>query len=204
MGFGLPVFAVGEEGFSVHEEGCSVGEVFAELVEDSEAVGVDVAPVAEFAGLEPVDAGEVPEAVACAEDDHRSRDRGEGEEVDFVFGDEDGFDREVEAGEVFLCEGVVVLGVVGQKGEREVEYPESHAQRFVAEAVALAEAGAAGGGCVDRFGRQPGWLNRYGEGRRVSADGIDHSTLLTHSCNFPRSSSRTALKPASCSSLAPL
>lgn len=174
MGFGLPVVAVGEEGCSIHEEGGGVGEVFAELVEDGEAMRVDVAPVVEFAGLEPVDAGEVPEAVACAEDDHRFGDGREGEEVDFVFGDEDGFDREVEAGEVGLCEGVVVLGGVGQEGERGVEEAEADAEGFVAEAVALAEVGGAGGGCVDRFGWQ-GEVEEFGECAPVVFDefGVD-------------------------------
>gem|GEM_PF-2262358 len=77
-----------------------MGEVFAELVEDGQSVGVDVAPVDEFAGFQPVDSGEVLEAVACAEDDDCFWDGRESEEVDFVFGNEDGFDREVEAGEV--------------------------------------------------------------------------------------------------------
>jgi hypothetical protein len=53
------VLAVGEEGLPIHAELGGLGKVFAELVEDSDAVGVDVSPVAEFAGLQPVDLGVV-------------------------------------------------------------------------------------------------------------------------------------------------
>jgi len=59
LGLGFPVLAVGEEGLPIHEELGGLGEVFAELVEDSDAVGVDASPVAEFAGLQPVDLGVV-------------------------------------------------------------------------------------------------------------------------------------------------
>ena len=44
VGFGDELGSVVEEGRFVHEDRCHVGEAGAELVEDREAVGVDVTP----------------------------------------------------------------------------------------------------------------------------------------------------------------
>src|ERR1019366_6748397 len=48
-----PLLAVGEEGGAVHQDGASVRDVVAQAVQDREAVGVDVAPVADVQGGEP-------------------------------------------------------------------------------------------------------------------------------------------------------
>lgn len=112
-------------------------------------MGVDVPPVEEFFVVQPGDGGEVAESVAGTKEDDRSGEAGKGKEVDFVFGDEDGFDREVETGEVYLRERDVQFGGGWQDGESLVEYPESHAERFVAGAVSLAEACSSGGFGVD-------------------------------------------------------
>ena len=53
VGFLAPVHTVGEQRLSVHEEGRRAREVGAQLVEDGEAVGVDVAPVVDCALRQP-------------------------------------------------------------------------------------------------------------------------------------------------------
>ena len=75
---------MGEQGLPVHEEGCSMGKELTELVENSESMSVDVTPIEVFPVVQPFDVGEVPEAVACTENDRRSSYRRKGEEVDFV------------------------------------------------------------------------------------------------------------------------
>jgi hypothetical protein len=44
---------VGEQGVAVHQEGLRLREVRTQLVEDGEAVGVDVAPIVRRALLQP-------------------------------------------------------------------------------------------------------------------------------------------------------
>jgi len=92
VGLLAPGQAVGEERLPVHEEGHRAGKAAPQLVEDGEAVGVDVAPVVPLASMQPPGARECFRTVARTEDDDGSRHGREGEEVGLVLGDEDALD----------------------------------------------------------------------------------------------------------------
>ena len=95
VGFLAPVHTVGEQRLSVHEEGRRAREVGAQLVEDGEAVGVEVAPIEQLASVQPIGARQCVPAVAGAEDHDGSGHRRKGQEVGLVLGDEDASDGQV-------------------------------------------------------------------------------------------------------------
>ena len=124
---------------AVHQKGFDVGEAGAQLGEDGEAVGVDVAPVVDGAVLQPLGAGERLPAVAGAEDHDGLVDAGEGEEVGLVLGDEDARHVESQAGEAVGVEGEVGAGRAGEQAERRVEHAQAKQRGLVEEAVAGGE-----------------------------------------------------------------
>jgi len=67
-----------EQRYAVHQEGLGLGEGAPELIQDGEAVGVEVAPVPEARAAEPSRVGELREAVAAAQYDGRAGLRQEG------------------------------------------------------------------------------------------------------------------------------
>lgn len=80
---------VGKERLRIHEEGSRVRKLATQLVENSEAVGIDVAPVEQLASMQPSGARQRLPTVARAEYDDGARHLKEGEEVGLVLGDED-------------------------------------------------------------------------------------------------------------------
>ena len=87
LGLLAPVRAVGKQRLSVHEERRRVRKVAAQLVEDGEAMGVNVAPVVHTAFMQPSSARQRLPTVAGAKNDDGSRHLREGEEVGLVLGD---------------------------------------------------------------------------------------------------------------------
>src|SRR5690554_413441 len=109
----------------------------AQLVEDGEAMGVDVAPVIQLAELQPVASLQLLEAVPGTEQDHRASGRGEGEEVDLVFGDENLRGRAAQFTEAVGIERDIAAAHAWQHGHRRIEQPEAQLRGLGLEAIAL-------------------------------------------------------------------
>ena len=102
------------EGFVVHQEGGAVGKDGSQLVRDGKAVGVQVSPVEDGYMREPGDFGKVFKAVPCPEEDKGMGNRGKGEEVCLVFGEQARF-RTHKGALVRLETQVMAFSVAGVK-----------------------------------------------------------------------------------------
>jgi len=80
---------VGIQGSAIHQERRNTGKVLTQLVEDGKAVSVDISPIVRFAKFKPAGFGKSIPAISRTENDYCAGNRREGQEVGFVFRDED-------------------------------------------------------------------------------------------------------------------
>jgi hypothetical protein len=101
--------------------------------------------------MQPLDCGQVFEPIPCSKNYHRLRYIGEGKKVDFVFGDEDLGNRELQPGKGCLCHRDIVIALRQEQCQCRVEDSEAHSQGFILKAVAPAEPAGSCGCCVNLF-----------------------------------------------------
>ena len=76
-----------------------MGKAGAQLVEDGETVGIDIAPVIDLALPQPACLRQYVETIAGTEDQQAVCNRRKGEKIDLVFGDEDARNTQLKASE---------------------------------------------------------------------------------------------------------
>ena len=145
---------MGQQGGVIHQQRLGMGQVGSQLVQNGEAVRIEVTPVVHATRLQPRGTGQDFKTIPCAKNDQAVRDRGKRQKIDFIFGDEDMTHRRVQPLKISLSQRDVLRARLWQQRYVGVQHAKTNAQRLVSKAVTAAKPSQPTGTGVNRLRRQ--------------------------------------------------